>query len=150
MKKTYIITNLIWLNLSMVICVESWRLNIGGFHEPGPGFLLFFAGGLLGILALISLIQSLKEREPGGPTVWASVNFLKLGLLVGILFLYTILLPKLGFLLGTFLLLLFLYRVVEPYRWKKVFFASLLTIGIVYGFFVIILESRLPKGLFGF
>jgi putative tricarboxylic transport membrane protein len=150
MKRTYIIANLIWLILSVAICVESWRLNIGGFHQPGPGFLLFFAGGLLGILALISLIQSLKEREPEGPKIWAEVNFLKLGLLVGVLFLYTILLPKLGFLLGTFLLLLFLFRVVEPYRWKKVFFASLLTIGIIYGFFVIILESRLPKGLLGF
>jgi putative tricarboxylic transport membrane protein len=150
MKRTYIIANLIWLILSVAICVESWRLSIGGFHQPGPGFLIFFAGALLGILSLISLIQCLKEREPEGPKIWAQVNFLKFGLLVGVLFLYTILLPKLGFLLGTFLLLLFLFRVVEPYRWRKVFFASLLTIGVIYGFFVIILESRLPKGLLGF
>lgn len=150
MKRTYIIANLIWLILSVAICVESWRLSIGGFHQPGPGFLLFFAGALLGILALISLVQSLKEIEPKGPAIWVGVSFLKLGLLVGVLFLYTILLPKLGFLLGTFLLLLFLFRVVEPYRWRKVFFASLLTIGVIYGFFVIILESRLPKGLLGF
>jgi putative tricarboxylic transport membrane protein len=150
MKKTYIVANLIWLALSMAICVESWRLHIGGFHQPGPGFLLFFTGALLGILALISLIQSLKGREPKGPGVWIGVNFLKLGLLVGILFLYTILLPKLGFLLGTFLLLLFLFRAIEPYRWKRVFFSSLLTIGVIYGFFVIILGSRLPKGLLGY
>jgi len=150
MKRTYIIANLIWLILSVAICVESWRLKIGGFHQPGPGFLLFFAGALLGILALISLVQSLKEIEPKGPAIWVGVNFLKLGLLVGVLFLYTILLPKLGFLLGTFLLLLFLFRVVEPYRWRKIFFASLLTMGVIYGFFVIILESRLPKGLLGF
>jgi putative tricarboxylic transport membrane protein len=150
MKRTYIIANLIWIILSVAICLESWSIKIGGFHQPGPGFLLFFAGGLLGILALISLLQSWKEREPGGPKIWAEVNFLKLGLLIGVLFLYTILLPKLGFLLGTFLLLLFLFRVVEPYSWRKVFFASLLTIGVTYGFFVILLESRLPKGLLGF
>jgi putative tricarboxylic transport membrane protein len=150
MKKTYTVANLIWLALSIAICIESWRLHIGGFHQPGPGFLLFFAGALLGIFALISLIQSMKERKHRGPGTWAGVNFLRLGLLVGVLFLYTILLPKVGFLLGTFLLLLFLFRVVEPYRWRKVFFASLLTIGVIYGFFVIILESRLPKGLLGF
>jgi len=150
MKKTYAVANLVWLALSIAICVESWRLGFGGFHQPGAGFLLFFVGALLGILALISLIQSLKEREPEGPKIWAGVNFLKLGLLAGVLFLYTILLPKLGFLLGTFLLLLFLFRVVEPYRWTKVFFASLVTIGVVYGFFVIILESRLPEGFLRF
>lgn len=130
--------------------MESWRLNIGGFHQPGPGFLLFFAGALLGILALISLIQSMKERGPEGPGVWGGVSFLKLGLLVGALFVYTILLPKLGFLLDTFLLLLFLFRVVEPYRWRKVFFASLLTIVVTYIFFGIILESRLPEGFLKF
>jgi len=150
MKRTYVIANLILLLLSVAICVESCRLEIGGFRQPGPGFLLVFAGGLLGILTLIALFQCLKEREPRGPKIWAEVNFLKLGLLVGVLFLYTIFLPKLGFLLGTFLLLLFLFRVVEPYRWWKVFCASLLAIGVIYGFFVIILESRLPKGLLGF
>jgi putative tricarboxylic transport membrane protein len=150
MKKTYAVANLVWLAFSIAICVESWRLGLGGFHQPGSGFLLFFAGGLLGILALISLIQSLKDREPEGPRVWAGVNFLKLGLLVGALFVYTILLPKVGFLLDTFLLLLFLFRVIEPYRWRKVFFASLLTIVVTYIFFGIILESRLPEGFLRF
>jgi hypothetical protein len=148
MKKTYIVTNLIWLVLSIAICVESWRLNIGGFRHPGPSFLLFFAGALLGILALISLIQSMKMRVLEGPGVWAGVNFLKLVLLMGTLFVYSILLSKLGFLLDTFLLLLF--RVVQPYRWRKVFFASILTIALVYVFFVILLECRLPEGFLGF
>ncbi len=150
MKRTYIIANLIWLLLSVAICMESYRLHIGGFRQPGPGFLLLFTGVLLGMLALISLIQWLREREQEGPKIWAGVNFLKLGLLVGVLFLYSIFLPKIGFLLGTFLLLLFLFRVVKPYRWRKVFFASLLTIVVTYFFFAIILESPLPKGLWGF
>jgi hypothetical protein len=56
----------------------------------------------------------------------------------------------LGFVLATFLLLLVLFRVIEPYGWKMVLISSVLTIGGTYFFFVILLESRLPRGFLGF
>jgi putative tricarboxylic transport membrane protein len=149
-KRTYVVVNIFWLVLSTAVCVESWSLKVGGLHNPGPGFLPFYTAILLGLLALISLLQTLKESKGPASEIWGGIQFGKLTILLGTLFLYVFLLDRLGFLLGTFLLLLVLFRIVEPYSWKIVLFSSLLTTAATYFFFVILLESRLPRGLWGF
>lgn len=150
MKKTYIIANVFWLVLSVAVCLESWRLDVGGLHTPGPGFLPFYAAILLGVLALISLIQTLKKTEGPATGIWGGVRWFKLVFMLASLFIYVLLLNLLGFVLATFLLLLVLFRVIEPYGWKMVLISSLLTITGTYFFFVVLLESRLPRGLLGF
>lgn len=150
MKRTYVIVNIFWLVLSTAVCVESWSLKVGGLHNPGPGFLPFYTAILLGFLALISLLQTLKESEGSASEIWGGIQFGKLAILLGALFLYVFLLDRLGFLLGTFLLLLVLFRIVEPYGWKTILLSSLLTVAGTYLFFVILLESRLPRGFLGF
>ena len=150
MRKAYIVANLVWLVLAGAVCAESLRLKVGNFHAPGPAFLPFFAGALLGILSLISLAQTWREKETAEAGPWVGIPFLKLGLLLGVLFVYTALLEVLGFILGTFLLLLFLFRVVEPVGWKTVFVVTVLTMGGTYLLFGILIESSLPKGFLGF
>jgi len=150
MRKAYIIANLVWLALAAAICTESIRLKVGSFQMPGPAFLPFFAGALLGILSLISLVQTWREKETQEAGPWGGTPFLKLALLLGVLFIYTALLEVLGFVLGTFLLLLFLFRVVEPVGWKTVILVTVLTMGGTYLLFGILIESSLPKGFLGF
>jgi hypothetical protein len=71
--------------------------------------------------------------------------------MVASLFVYVALLEWLGFAAATFLLMLVLFRMMEPYRWTTVLFFSLLTMGSAYLFFVVLLDSRLPRGsLWGF
>jgi len=150
MKKTYLVANFFWFVLSLAVCLESWRLNVGGFHTPGPGFLPFYTAIILGVLALISLVQTLKETEGSASPIWGGVRWFKLGLMLASLFLYILLFNFLGFVLATFLLLLVLFRVIEPYSWRMVLISSLLTISGTYLFFVVLLESRLPRGFLGF
>ncbi|MGZ3568653.1 MAG: tripartite tricarboxylate transporter TctB family protein [Thermodesulfobacteriota bacterium] len=83
-------------------------------------------------------------RNLGRNPFWKAVY------IAGTLFLYVLLFNWLGFLLGTFLLLLVLFRIVEPYGWKTILLSSVLTIAGTYFFFDILLESRLPKGFLGF
>ncbi len=150
MRKAYLVADLVWLALAGAVCAESVRLRVGNFHAPGPAFLPFFAGALLGMLSLISLVQTWREKEQQQSGPWAGTPFVKLGLLLGVLFLYTVLLNVLGFILGTFLLLLFLFRVVEPVGWKTVIIVTVLTMGGTYLLFGILIESTLPKGFLGF
>jgi hypothetical protein len=70
--------------------------------------------------------------------------------MVAALFIYVALLERLGFMLDTFLLMLVLFRLLEPYRWTTVLLFSLFTMGAAYFFFVILLDSRLPVGVLGF
>lgn len=150
LRVTHIIANLFWVSFSIAVCIESLHLKVGTFHKPGPGFFPFWAAALLGILSLISLTQSLKEKKKTFPKIWAGVKFSKLGLLLVVLFLYAILLNTIGFLLGTLFLLFFLFRATEPYNWKTVLFASVLTVAATYVVFVVLLECQLPKGFLEF
>jgi len=73
-----------------------------------------------------------------------------LAILLGTLFLYFVPFDWLSFLLGTFLLLLVLFRIMEPDGWETVLFSSLLATAGTYFFFAILLERRLPREFLGF
>jgi putative tricarboxylic transport membrane protein len=150
-KKTYCFANLFWLALAVLAAVGAWYLEVGTLHNPGAGFLPFYAAVLFGMLAFVSLLQDLKEMSGPATELWEGVRWIKWITMVVSLFIYVAILEWLGFLLATFLLMLVLFRLLEPYRWTTVLFFSLATIGSAYLFFVILLDSRLPRGsLWGF
>jgi putative tricarboxylic transport membrane protein len=149
-KKTYLFANLFWLILAAATAVEAWRLKVGGLHTPGPGFLPFYAAILLGGLSLVSLVQDLKEFSGPAFELWGGVRWGRWAIMVVALFLYVAVLERLGFMVATFVLMLVLFRLLEPYRWTTVLLFSLLTMGSAYLFFVVLLDSRLPVGVLGF
>lgn len=151
MKKTYCVANLVWLALAAFAAVGSWRLEVGTLHSPGAGFLPFYASLLFGILALVSLFQDLKALSGSASELWDGVRWVKWITMVASLFIYVAILDWVGFMLATFLLMLVLFRLLEPYRLTTVVLSSLLTMGSAYVFFVVLLDSRLPRGsLWGF
>lgn len=150
MKKTYFVANLFWLALAVPAAVEAWRLHVGTVRTPGAGFLPFYAAILLGGLALVSLVQDLKTMSGPASALWGGVRWGRWVAMLAALFLYVALLERLGFVLATFLLMLVLFRLLEPYRWTTVLAFSLFTMGAAYLFFVILLDSRLPVGPLGF
>lgn len=150
MKKTYLFANLFWLAIAVPAAIESWRLHVGSFHNPGAGFLPFYAALLFAALALISLVQDLKAMSGPASEIWGEVHKGRLAAMVVSLFIYVAVLEWLGFMLATFLLMLVLFRLLEPYRWTTVLLLSLVTMGAAYVFFVVLLDSRLPRGVWGF
>ena len=150
MKRQYLVADGVWFVLALATCIESWRLTVGNFSNPGPGFLSFWAGLIMGVLSLISLIGTAAEKAEDAPSVWQGVNKLKLAVFMLSLLLYVALLNTLGFLLCTFLLLLFLFLAIEPYPWYVVLLASILSLAAVYEFFSRLLDVRLPAGVLGF
>jgi putative tricarboxylic transport membrane protein len=149
-RKTYFFANLFWIALAVPAAVEAWRLHVGTLRAPGAGFLPFYAAILLGLLALASLVQDLKTMTGPASALWGGVRWGRWVTMVAALFLYVFLLERLGFFLATFLLMLVLFRLLEPYRWTTVLLFSLATMGAAYLFFVVLLESRLPAGPLGF
>jgi hypothetical protein len=151
LKKTYCIANLFWLVLAALAAAGAWQLGVGDLHSPGAGFLPFYAALLFGVLALVSLVQDLKAMSGPAAEIWGGVRWGRWIAMVASLFLYVAALEWLGFMLATFLLMLVLFRILEPYRWTTVLFFSLLTMGSAYLFFVVLLDSRLPGGsIWGF
>ena len=148
MKKQYLIADSLWLILGVAVCVESWNLKIGTFQSPGPSFLPFWAGLLLSLFSLVSLLRTASAKEiEGEPPVWTLRKISKPGLVLLALLLYVALLNTLGFLLCTLVLLIFLFRAVEPYPWHTVLLASVLSLASVYAVFVLLMDVRLPSGI---
>jgi hypothetical protein len=141
---------LVWIAIAVWVCIGSVNLQLGSFSEPGPGFLPFGAGLFLGIMAVIRLIQAAggqfeeKEEPP-----LAKINWKKVVGIVFSLFLYTFLLSWLGYLLATFLLMLFFFTFLKKMSWWIILGYSLSVIVISYLIFGIWLMVQFPKGILG-
>jgi putative tricarboxylic transport membrane protein len=124
------------------------RLGIGTLHTPGPGFLLFWSGILLAILAIILRLYSKKKEKDRTMHLWVGLNWYKAISVAISMFIYILLLTRVGYLIMTFALLVFLFRLVERSKpWAAVVFA-LITVTATYLLFYVWLDVQLPRGLF--
>jgi putative tricarboxylic transport membrane protein len=141
-----------WLILAVFVIIESYRMGLGTAHEPGPGFLYFGAGILLGILSLVILIRAWKSEVKEEPQVplFAGENVLKVVLVTASVFLYAFGMEGLGFIPVTLLLFIFLLGFVEKKGWLFTGFVSVLVTAIAYLIFESWLQSQLPKGFLEF
>jgi putative tricarboxylic transport membrane protein len=138
---------LFWLAIAIFFSIEGLtQLKLGTLHQPGPGFFPFWAGVLLGILSLILLINSLKNRERLSLSGLKSTKFL---LATGAILAYLLLLETLGFVTITFLFLLLLLR-LEYKGWMFSAASALAGTVAAYALFQLWLKTQLPAGPFGF
>lgn len=144
-------SGLFWLLVSAYALVESFRLGIGTLQNPGMGFMSFGSSGLLGILSLIlflkpSFSKAEKKVEPiFSGTSWERVLFLLMALLI-----YVKLMPVAGYLVSTFLLMSFLFWIVQRGKvWGALLF-SFLTTTLTYWVFSKWLNCQFPSGIIGF
>ncbi len=143
-------SSLVWLGIGLFICIGSLRLSLGTFHNPGPGFLSFFAGLIVSGFAQVVHLQARRAsagEKKAGP-LWANktrgwrMALTFLGLLA-----YAVVMNYIGFLPSTFLFLVFLLKVIEPQRWAVAVLGSLAASAAFYCVFEWGLQSQLPKGL---
>ena len=149
------ISGVFWLVFSLIIGVESYRLELGTLHNPKAGFLPFLAsvvlvGGSL-ILLLSTSIRSLKVTAKGDEGLkFNRPRLHKVFFIMASLFLWALLLNTLGFILCTMLLIFFSVRLIEPQKW----FVSIITTVsiplISYIIFDVLLKVQMPKGFLGF
>jgi putative tricarboxylic transport membrane protein len=146
-------SSLFWLALSIAVVAESLRMGIGTVQNPGMGFMPFWAGGLLAILSLVLLFRAiLKKRRAGIEAALAKRWQKKVIFALLALVAYAVIMPVAGYLIGTFLLMTFLYWFADPtgMRWFVwCLILSLLTTAISYYVFSVLLNCQFPPGMLG-
>ena len=140
-----------WIGLSLFVIISSYHLELGNFQDPGPGLMPFLTGVVLLLLSSIILVASFLG-SPGrsdSETVKdpARTSFLKVGSVFGSLVIYALILEKIGYLVATSLLLIFLFKIAGSRKWRTVLLSSVLTVVITYLFFTSF-GLRFPKGIF--
>ena len=144
-------SSLVWLAIGLAIIFYSTKYGLGILSSPGPGFVPFLAGLVLACLALVVFLQQLGEKKSESlQGLFRQRDWPAMLKVMGALVLYAVLLKPLGFILVTFFLTAFLFRVLEPMGWKKVLAGAFLTALGAYVVFDLWLEAQLPAGIFGF
>ena len=143
--------SLFWLLFSVVMCREAFRLPMGEMRDPGAGFFPLLIVLLTGLLALIALFHSLREKTgPSVPSPKEPFRWWNLVVILAALVTYALTLTILGFMINTFLFMLLLLKVIEPQTWKKAVMAALITAVTSDLFFNVLLGAQIPSGILGF
>lgn len=140
------------LFFGLYIIKESFALNIGGFHQPGPGFFPLFGGILLAVFSAVLLFHVLvpfraigsmargeKEKPRCRSVVYAYIGFI----------IYSLIFEWLGFILSTFLLVIYLLRILQPRKWWSIILTAAIVATSAYTVFNVLLKSELPMGILG-
>jgi putative tricarboxylic transport membrane protein len=139
----------VWFIFSVLASHQSYKLGMGSLHQPGPGFVFFWTATIVALLSLAVVLRSFVEKpeEEGKNRLPGSVGAKKALFVLIALFLYALLLERVGFVLVTFLLLLFLLRTIEKKPWWLSLLAGVAITAATYFVFETALQSQLPKGL---
>ncbi len=146
------IINIALFFIGVVFLIESLRVGLGSVHHPRSGFLPFFTGVALSIIAFYSVLKNFwaAKREKGRDMEKFFGRFaFNVGKIVAAMIGYVLVLPWLGYMLSTIILFIILFRVGGFRRWALILFCSLLTTTISYLIFSSCLNLRFPKGFLG-
>jgi putative tricarboxylic transport membrane protein len=132
------------LAFGVLASCESARLPFGTVRNPGPGFFPWWASVVLALLALVLLVRALALHST--PVGKGSGGIAKVGALLVVLGGYVFLLDSLGYLLSTFLLVLFMLRWIDTQRWAIALGMAAITSAGSYVVFAIWLSIPLPRG----
>ncbi|WP_396432036.1 tripartite tricarboxylate transporter TctB family protein [Limnohabitans sp.] len=111
--------------------------------EPGPGLFPMMTGALMFFSAATLLIQMLPKVQAEEATEYRSPR--DIILLVAAIALYIFLLPRAGFFIAAFLLLLSALTIFDmPNLWRRLLTAALATV-ISYGVFTLGLSVNMPN-----
>ncbi len=140
------ISGLFFFGLSLFVIWESLRLKLGTLGEPGSGFISFYAGVILSGLSLVLIYRNCRNwgfKESLRP------HSRRVMLAVVCLFIYSLVLNTVGFMVATFLLVGILFRLGEPRPWWTLTMMSTLLTFLLYLVFGILLNVYLPRSFLG-
>ena len=119
-----------------------------GSGGPGPAFLPFWLGLVMAILAVMMLIRSLKQKDPGAAWFPRGEGLRDMLVVLGVTILFVALLNVLGMVIGTALYLAVLIWYLGKHRWWVTLAVALAAAGFNWLVFVHWLRVPFPEGKF--
>jgi hypothetical protein len=132
-----------FFGLSLFVLWESLRVGLGTPREPGSGFLSFCAGLVLAFLSMVLIIRGWGLRES------LKAHSRRVILALVSLFVYSLVMEPVGFILATFFLVGILFRLGEPRRWWVLLGISALVTFLAYLVFGVLLHVYFPRSFLG-
>lgn len=137
--------------IGLGVCYGGYDLELGTLRDPGSGFMFFWVGLImigLSIAVLVKAVRMKPDQKEGG-LLGREVRWAKILSVLAALALYAYVFSHLGFILSTVLLLLFLFKAVEPQKWSWAVLGAVISTLTAYGVFQLWLGTQLPRGFLG-
>jgi putative tricarboxylic transport membrane protein len=133
--------------IGLVSLSEGIRLApMGNSAVAGDHTLPLLLGVVMVVLGLLLIFMPNKaDFEVKFPE---KTTLLKMIAVFAVMCGYWAVMTYLGYLLTTWLALIFLYRIMGPYPWKKSVLFAAVTVAVVYVVFVVWFNTMLPEGRF--
>jgi len=148
MKKYDIYCGLFLLGMAIFVIGASLKMGLGDLGAPRPGFFPFLVGVLLFFLSLGIIILTVRERyKDRNFKEWPSLSVSVL-LTLAVLIVYAISLEILGYIVGSFFLFLYLFKVPARKKWVFSILMAIVVVSLSYYIFGVLLQSQFPKGIF--
>lgn len=145
-KEEHPIASAVLLVFGLAVAWRSLHYGWGSLDNPGAGFVPFLAGAAMAGFSAYTLVRSFVKGWHPLAQRWAGAKWQRPLITIICLILYSVFLRDLGFPIATFVLALFLYRMLTPSRWAETLLAAVLTTLGFYLMFEVWLEVQLPKG----
>jgi putative tricarboxylic transport membrane protein len=153
MKKAEMITGVFLLLLSGAVIWGALQMPPSASFGPGAGFLPFWLGVLLAVLATILFVSAWRRpaTEKDTKSIFPGKQaLLTVSLVMGGLAGYILLIEVLGYLVNTFLFVFFLMKAVQREKWPLTLGVSVGTTVGLFLIFQVLLRITLPSNMFGF
>jgi putative tricarboxylic transport membrane protein len=150
MRKSERIQAVLWAVFGLYIMYEGFLLKLGTGRAPKPGFMIFWVGVVIVILSALFFIETFTTPERERKALWRGVRWFRGAQLLVALFLYVAVFQVLGFIVSTFLLLVYMFKGLEPQSWRNALLYSAVTVAICYLVFGVFLELQFPPGILSF
>lgn len=138
--------------LAFAVAFSAGALKFYGYSAPdgpGSGFLPFWLGVIMALLATTMLVGALRESDPGAAWLPRGDGLRRLAVVLGITFAFVALLKVVGMILGTALFLVVLMRALDRTAWPLTLSVAAVTAGINYLVFTYWLKVPFPVSVFG-
>jgi len=156
MRKASLITGIIFLAFSLTVMVSSWSMEYYSSIGPGPGFFPFWLSAILGLLAVLWIVQILrspsksKEKDENDRLFPRGDGLLRLLSIVGAVFFMMILMEPLGFQLTMFAFLVFLLIVLGRVKTRTTLIVAAIGSFGLFRIFTMLLDVQLPQSAISF
>lgn len=154
MKNRDIVGAIFWIIFGAIFSIGALEHKLFKSGIPGAGFLPFLIGVSLIFLSTTILTRAFSKPEHSIDSAGKEIFFPeknsphRLSKALFCLFFYAVCLEYLGYILTTFLFMIFVLRSIEPMKWKQTLIFAILITGLSYALFTI-LQVELARGVLG-
>lgn len=126
----------------LAFMVLSTQYHVGSAAKMGPGYFPMILGGLMALLGLMVMLPAFARRSPELKV--DRVDFKAIGLILVAVAVYAFTLPRLGFVVALFLLILIASLASHEFKLRTTLLSSVVLLVFSYLVFVKGLELQFP------